>query len=43
MDTINDLFNQAELSEASYANFVDDSGNLITDPDDSWGEGDVVD
>jgi hypothetical protein len=31
MGTINALFEQAELAEAAYANFVDSSGNLITD------------
>ena len=30
MSTIQDLFQQAQLAEAAYANFFDDAGNLIT-------------
>ncbi|MFY9327445.1 MAG: hypothetical protein WAO76_05420 [Georgfuchsia sp.] len=30
MNTITELFQQAQLAEASYANFVDANGNLIT-------------
>ncbi|MEW5967523.1 MAG: hypothetical protein AB1720_11130 [Pseudomonadota bacterium] len=30
MSTIQDLFQQAQLAEAAYANFLDTSGNLIT-------------
>ena len=30
MSTIQDLFQQAQLAEAAYANFFDNSGNLIT-------------
>jgi hypothetical protein len=30
MNTITSLFQQAQLSEAAYANFFDNSGNLIT-------------
>ena len=34
MSSIHNLFQQAELSEAAYANFVDSAGNLLTNPDD---------
>lgn len=33
MTTIQDLFQQAQLAEAAYANFYDASGNLITSDD----------
>jgi hypothetical protein len=34
MSSIQNLFQQAQLSEAAYANFVDSAGNLLTNPDD---------
>jgi len=34
MNTIQDLFQQAQLAEASYANFLDNSGNLLTNTND---------
>lgn len=33
MNTIQDLFQQAQLAEAAYANFRDSEGNLIIDVD----------
>jgi hypothetical protein len=33
MNTIQNLFQQAQLAEAAYANFFDTSGNLITSDD----------
>lgn len=33
MSTITDLFQQSQLAEAAYANFIDDSGNLLTTTD----------
>ena len=33
METITSVFEQAELAEAAYANFIDGSGNLIIDKD----------
>ena len=34
MNTIQDLFQQAQLAEAAYANFFDNSGNLLTNTND---------
>jgi hypothetical protein len=34
MSTIQDLFQQAQLAEAAYANFLNSAGDLLTNPDD---------
>ena len=34
MSTIQDLFQQTQLSEAAYADFMDENGNLLTDDND---------
>ena len=33
MSTIQDLFQQAQLAEAAYANFINSAGNLTADVD----------